>query len=56
VFTASQPPERAVVRGGDGITTRQIARGSRRCRARNSANIRRTCEEIRIIAAQQYRG
>jgi len=50
--TASQSPERATVRGGDGATTRQIARGSGRCRARNSANARRTCEGIRIIAAQ----
>jgi hypothetical protein len=33
--TASQSPERAAVRGGDGATTRQIARGSGRCRARN---------------------
>ena len=53
--TASQSPERAAVRGGDGATTRQIARGSGRCRARNSAIARRTCEGIRITAAQQYR-
>jgi hypothetical protein len=52
VSTASQPPERTAVRGGNGAMTRQIARGSRRCRARNSANARRTCEGIRIIAAQ----
>ena len=43
------------MRGGDSATTRQIARGSGRCRARNSANARRTCEGIRIIAAQQHR-
>ena len=52
--TASQSPERATVRGGVGAT-RQIARGSGRCRARNSTNARRTCEEIGITAAQQYR-
>jgi hypothetical protein len=51
--TASQSPERAAVRGGDGATMRQIARGPGR--ARNSANARRTCEGIRITAAQQYR-
>jgi hypothetical protein len=49
--TASLSPERAAVRGGDSATTRQIARGSGRCRARNSANARRTCEGIRITAA-----
>jgi len=54
--TASHSPERAAVRGGDSATTRQIARGSGRCRARNSANARRTCEGIRITAAQQHRG
>ena len=54
--TASQSPERAAVRGGDGATMRQIARGSGRCRARNSVNARRTCEGIRIIVAQQHRG
>ncbi|KAG9243305.1 hypothetical protein BJ878DRAFT_125458 [Calycina marina] len=52
--TASQSPERAAVRGGDGAT-RQIARGSGRCRARSSANARRTCEGIRVTAAQQHR-
>jgi hypothetical protein len=31
VCTASQSPEQAAVRGGDGATTRQIARGSGRC-------------------------
>lgn len=41
--TAPQSPERAAVGGGGGATTRQIARGSGRCRARNSANARRTC-------------
>jgi hypothetical protein len=56
VSTASQSPERAVVRGGDGATARQIVRGSGRCQARNSANARRTCEGIRITAAQQHRG
>jgi hypothetical protein len=40
---------------GNGAITRQIARGSGRCRARNSANTRRTCEGIRIVAAQQHR-
>ena len=32
--TASQSPERAAVRGGDGATMRQIARGSGRARTR----------------------
>jgi hypothetical protein len=45
-------PERAVGRGGDCATTRQIARGSGRYRARNSVNARRTCERIHITAAQ----
>jgi hypothetical protein len=53
--TASLSPGRAAVRGGDGTTTRQIARRSGCCRARNSANARRTCEGIRITAAQQHR-
>jgi len=50
--TATQPLEHAAVRGDDGATTRQIARRSGRCRARNSANARRTGEGIRITIAQ----
>jgi len=53
--TASLSPERAAVRGGDGATTRQIARGSGCCRARNSANARQTCEGISITADQLHR-
>jgi hypothetical protein len=49
-------PERAVVRGGDGATTRQIARGSGRCRARNSANARRTRMRGSAYRYSVYRG
>jgi hypothetical protein len=49
--TASHSLEYLVVRGGDGATTRQITRGSGRCPARNLANVRQRCEEIRITAA-----
>jgi hypothetical protein len=53
---ASLSLERAAVRGSDGATTRQIVRGLGRCRARNSANPRRTGKGIHITAAQQHRG